>query len=455
MKTRSDALDDGYGSVGPIRHIRNKFASEARHRGSISIYSSQRASPQVEKSSVSKGFLPAMEKNMELGGTSGASKYQSVEHMVHSSEEVAPTSNPPCNEVLNKIIEHLDRHRPTPAEKAAELKLATEWKKSSPSEVTGVLPKENSSLLHLGGIDSQKNIDLVDKKLSAGGNGDNGKSNYDVKYQERSNNEATNAIDGSIKASSAVIGDTGVTGDANAGPTLGFKNTCDSRIMSTNKFVFKIVYLERNHACSINNQALHFGIFASLEISGDVRVQGVLRAEPPLKQVLDNLKLTNLKAFVATDDRPKETSQLWRFPNQANGPDITTISNAVKPQSHPSVTKPNLASISIDKPDPRRGISSDNGFGFTFPVSASSDVLLEPPTPSIMPLFSATGLPQQPALPSYSFGTKKSAKRVVFSFPSSSSASAHDDASDIKFSFGSDKKNRISFTSIGKDAICY
>lgn len=128
-----------------------------------------------------------------------------------------------------------------------------------------------------------------------------------------------------------------------------------------------------------------------------------------------------------------------------------------KPPFHPTGTKPILASIFVDKPNLRRTGFSDNGSGFTFPVSASSGVLSEPPTPSIMPSTSASGLPQLkdgPAIPSYTFGTKRSTPALVFSFPSTSNASMQDDASNIKFSFGSDK-SRISFRSVGKDAICF
>ncbi|KAL5769012.1 hypothetical protein ACOSP7_015570 [Xanthoceras sorbifolium] len=145
--------------------------------------------------------------------------------------------------------------------------------------------------------------------------------------------------------------------------------------------------------------------------------------------------------------------------------DAKTISNAAdgmvpnsrKPSSHSLGSKPILPSISIGKPGQKWTGSSDSSTGFTFPVSTSSVVLSEPPTPSIMPLFSASGL-QQPnegsAIPSYSFGLKKSTPALVFSFPSTSGTPL-DGASDLKFNFGSDKTRRISFSSIGKDAVCY
>lgn len=175
------------------------------------------------------------------------------------------------------------------------------------------------------------------------------------------------------------------------------------------------------------------------------------------------------KASAGFDDgKQRERNELWPHYNQINGQDVlkmvpsstgSEVLNLQKqPRSHSLGGKPNLASISIDKPDPRSTVSFDNSSGFTFPVSASSGVLSEPPTPSIMPSFSASGLHQPKegaAVPSYSFGSRSATPALVFSFPSTSSASTHVDASDLKFNFGSDKKSRVSFSSVGKDAICF
>jgi hypothetical protein len=123
-----------------------------------------------------------------------------------------------------------------------------------------------------------------------------------------------------------------------------------------------------------------------------------------------------------------------------------------------SVTKPVLPSISISKPESRWPFTSDASSGFSFPVSSSG---VEPPTPTIVPSFSAGGVPQQqqpkegPAAPSYNFGSKRSTPALVFSFPSSSSANIHEDALGIKYSFGSDENSRLSFSSFEKDAVCY
>ncbi|KAJ6435840.1 hypothetical protein OIU84_000963 [Salix udensis] len=155
--------------------------------------------------------------------------------------------------------------------------------------------------------------------------------------------------------------------------------------------------------------------------------------------------------------------------NNTSASDMKAVPNAassefpsfqMKPPTHSSGNKPVLSSITVGKPDQRWTLSSDKTTsGFTFPVSASSGVNSEPPTPTIIPSTSAT-VPSPPkdasSIPSYSFGSKKSGPALVFSFPSTSNASIQDNASsDLKFKFGSEKTSRLSFSSIGKDAICY
>lgn len=153
--------------------------------------------------------------------------------------------------------------------------------------------------------------------------------------------------------------------------------------------------------------------------------------------------------------------------NNTAASDLKAVPNAAssefpsfqKPPTHSSGNKPALPSITVGKPDQRWALSSDKTTsGFTFPVSASSGVNSEPPTPTIMPSTSATASPPEDAssIPSYSFGSKKAGPALVFSFPSTSNASIPDNASsDLKFKFGSEKTTRLSFSSIGKDAICY
>ncbi|KAM1812506.1 hypothetical protein ACFX11_026442 [Malus domestica] len=127
-----------------------------------------------------------------------------------------------------------------------------------------------------------------------------------------------------------------------------------------------------------------------------------------------------------------------------------------KPASQSSGAKRAFPSISIDKPESKWTFSSGSSSGFSFPVSTSSEVFSELPTPSLMPSFLASSQHQSNedgyAVPTYDFGSKKS-DPLVFTFPSTG-AEIQNDASDIKFSIGSDEP-KLSFGSIGKDAICY
>ncbi|WCJ30048.1 nucleoporin-related [Euphorbia peplus] len=144
-----------------------------------------------------------------------------------------------------------------------------------------------------------------------------------------------------------------------------------------------------------------------------------------------------------------------KVPSDASASGILISQQKLPPRN--SNAKPMLPCIAIDKPNQRWAFSSDNSLGFTFPVSAASGGSSEPPTPT-MPTFSVVGqgqLSEGSSVPSYSFGSRKSTPPLIFSFPSSSSASIKEDvASDLNFKFGSDEP-RMSFASVGKDAICY
>ncbi|CAM8905475.1 unnamed protein product [Rhodiola kirilowii] len=96
---------------------------------------------------------------------------------------------------------------------------------------------------------------------------------------------------------------------------------------------------------------------------------------------------------------------------------VTSESPAVPKAQHSDSfgKKPALASISIDRHNPRSGKLFGNSSGFTFPVPVSSGLLSEPPTPSITP--------------------------------------AKADDLDVKFNFGSDTTNRISFSGFGSDTV--
>ncbi|XP_049413156.1 nuclear pore complex protein NUP1-like isoform X2 [Solanum stenotomum] len=403
-KTRTDLPLPSYGSVGPIRRIRNKFGSESRPRKSIFLNSPNASSP-LEKVGASKLFLPAAGKNLEVGQTSGVEKYQSADHRVVRSEEAIPLISS-SNDTVRKILEQLDRHKPTPAEKAAELKLASEWKKYPGKEISDSTPNDKMKSSHLGEFGIRMNNGLAAAQSSK--EGDNETVNRVEIPQEQTTRETDTGMDASAKAAS--IANVFVT-TAKANTVLPFTSkAADSQVKS---------FFSGSHTPSLH------------------------------------------KDSIRTDDGQKDkgsTSQWPSFHNQSNGQNAATLSNSTGfqlPRNAPgqaSSAKPNLPSIFVNKPNPRNATSPDNGFGFSFPVAASSGALSEPPTPS-MPS-PAAGVLSQPVdastSPVYTFGTGKSAECLIFSFPSTSNASVPVDASDLKFSFGTDRTSRLSFGAIGK-----
>lgn len=403
-KTRTDLPLPSYGSVGPIRRIQNKFGSESRPRRSIFLNSTNASSP-LEKVGASKLFLPAAGKNLEVGQTSAVEKYQSVDHSVGRSEEAMPHISS-SNETVRKILQKLDGHKPTPAEKAAELKLASEWKKYPRKEISDFTPNGKTKSSHLGEFGMRMNNGLAAAQSSK--EGDIGTVNRVEISQEQTTREADTSTDAGAKAA-GIASVFVTTTKANTVPSFTSEGA-DSQVKS---------FFSGSHTPSLR------------------------------------------KDSVDTDDGQKDkgATPRWPFHNQSNGQNAAMLSNSTGfelPRNAPgqaSGAKPNLPSIFINKPNPRNATAPDNGFGFSFPVPASSGALSEPPTPSIMPS-SAASVPSQPvdasSAPVYSFGTGKSAERLVFSFPSTSNASIPVDASDLKFSFGTDRTSRLSFGAVGK-----
>lgn len=407
VRSRGNGLDDGFGSVGPIRRIRHKVA-ETPSRGFNSLHSSLNNPSQAEKSSFYAGFSPAF-KNLEPGVTGSSSKFQSAEVKSHAYEVSGPSVHPQTSQIARKILEHIDRKTPTLAEKSAELKLARTSKKPSSPEVTTAMLKENSSLPTVERLESHKNMNTFSQSFSAQGNEYGTSSLFKIQPQKGSAHEANGEGKPNTSASNLNFGSpSGI-----AGTSFGFSQNRDSQ-----------------------GQNMHENSFAGFNFGGQ-------KEKSELRPLHNGINGQGVSKFV---------------PNVANGSDVL---NLPKRRSHSSSNKPALASISIGKPV--LSTASLNNFGFTFPVSASSGVLSEPPTPSIMPSSSApsaSGLHQPnqegASVPTYTFGSERSAPALVFSFPSTSSASAsaHDETSEINFTFGSDKK-RVSFSSVGKDAICY
>ncbi|XP_015867518.3 nuclear pore complex protein NUP1 [Ziziphus jujuba] len=352
VNLRSDALDDHYGSVGPIRRPRHKFVAQTPARGSIFVNSSVGPS-KVENTNPSRAFLPAVRKNFEHGEASSSSQFQSVERKQRSFEGV-PTVHPQSTQIARKILEHIDRKTPTPKDKSEELKLVTSWKKTPSSDSTSIISNGYDSLLPVKGFYSDKIMDPDNPKTSAKESAD--KSNSLMK----STLEATDTVISRVPGSDAYIGNGGDGGSVSKSLLEGVPKITSSQLPD-------------------------------------------LQKKPPLSS--------------------------W--------------------------AKPALSNIAIDKPESKWRFSSDNSSGFSFPVSTSPEVLSEPPTPSIMPTFSGSSQHHpNDAVPKYTFGEAKSGPDLVFSFPSTTNTAIHNDASDIKFSFGSNK-TRISFGSIGKNTICY
>ncbi|MBA0693735.1 hypothetical protein Goari_004086 [Gossypium aridum] len=371
---RSNRVDKGYGSVGPIRRICHKGTAEIPSRGSIYSHSSLNGPFPVGNSNVSKGQFSSTKKNLERGGASSSSDIQSVDGN-RSSEMGIPPVHPHSSQMARTILEHLERTLVTPKKKSEELKIATSWKKSQSSDVNAAVSAEHNDLPNLG-LDSSKSRDKLNNRSSAPWN-DNSISVASPESTIGTKNvKKTSASDLKVDSTFTMFGN-------NAGSLLDCGKTQDSQKKTAHKDLPKFT--------------------------------GAAVSEAPCEGLL-------------------------------------------KPSSNSSGNKPVLASISVTKPEQRWMSTSDNSTGFTFPVSASSGVSSEPPTPTIMPFLSGSSQHQpkeELTEPSYSFGLNRTSPALVFSFPSTSSAPNHVDASDISFNFGSDRSSRICFSPIGKNTICH
>nr|KJB64743.1 hypothetical protein B456_010G063000 [Gossypium raimondii] len=367
---RSNMVDKGYGSVGPIRRICHKGSAEIPSRGSIYSHSSLNDPFPVGNSNVSKSQFSSIKKNLEQGGAISSSDIQSVDGN-RSSEMGIPPVHPHSSQMARTILEHLERTLVTPKKKSEELKIATSWKKSQSSDVNAAVSAEHNDLPNLG-LDSSKSRDKLNNRSSAPWNDNPISVASPESTIEAKNVTKTSASNLKVDSTVTMLGN-------NAGSLLDCGKTQDSQMKTAHKFT------------------------------------GAAVSEAPCEGLL-------------------------------------------KASSNSSGNKPVLASISVTKPEQRWMFTSDNSTGFTFPVSASSGVSSEPPTPTIMPFLSGSSQHQpkeELTEPSYSFGLNRSSPALVFSFPSTSGATNHVDASDISFNFGSDRSSRICFSPIGKNTICH
>ncbi|KAJ4954044.1 hypothetical protein NE237_030876 [Protea cynaroides] len=171
-QTRAEILDDGLGSVGPIRRIR-QAVSTTPSRVAGSPYRASSRPLWTEDSDAST--FPTFKRNLDPGASSNSSSaFQHGDSKAPSFNVGVTTVHPQSSELARKILEHLDRTVPTPKEKSTELELAMAWKKP-PSEFTTGRPYEQFGRPHVEGSDAQKSSNLLGENFSGQGNEDRGR----------------------------------------------------------------------------------------------------------------------------------------------------------------------------------------------------------------------------------------------------------------------------------------
>ncbi|XP_050212525.1 nuclear pore complex protein NUP1 [Mercurialis annua] len=401
INSRGNTLYDGLGSGGPIRRLRQKAIAESP-RGSAYFQTSSK-SGHLEDISVSEGLISTPRTNVGNRGTNSIAKFQSVGSKLHNSEVSFLGSKPQSSEgsVLRSKPQSSEVLVPTVPAHSSEVarKILEHLERNPPT------PNDKSAEMRLA--------------------------------------------------------------------------TSWKKPQSTDLPTFM--------PNRLNNRLTRFGVLDSSEKS--VQFHNNLSQEPVNVSVNNNASTSDAKAGTASTiaDNPGSSQDFIKprdpeLMNSSKGT-LKDVANATgfavsNLKKLPPNTKPVLSSIVINKPSQRWNFSSDNSLGFTFPISAASGSSSEPPTPSILPSSAIIGEPQKievssnqveqndqssaqvkqnegSSIPSFSFGLKRSTPPLVFSFPSTSSTPILDDASDLKFKFGSDDTTRISFSSVGKDAICY
>lgn len=232
MNSKGKALDDGHGSVGPIRRIRHKVAAETP-RASAYFHSSIK-NRQVENFNISEGFFSGLKKNLEQGGTNSSSKFLFLDSKPQSSEVSVPNVPTQSRQMARKILEHLERNPPTPKDKFAELMLATSWKKPQSSDATAIIPNKHNSLPLLGGLDSSKHSDQADKKNLVNWSEDRGGSIFKLPPMEAAN-EANGAVNNDTSASGIKVDSAVSARGGDAVSSLDFRKTWDSHLMSSHE----------------------------------------------------------------------------------------------------------------------------------------------------------------------------------------------------------------------------
>ncbi|KAK9102017.1 hypothetical protein Sjap_019271 [Stephania japonica] len=392
-------LDNDSGTVGPIRRVQHKF-------GRITIPSKV---PDTFDSLLygrlptesSERLLPTLKQRVEPTlkhrvepRASTSRNFSLTSSKPHSGVSVV---HPQSTDTAKKILEHLDRTILTPQKKVTELRLATSWRTSSELAAIPTSPQITDS--HVHGSSSHQTNDVFGQKSSTQDKEVAAKSLLKNPLEQGKTDKTTVAANPDASTSntiSSMIDSGPASGVYNVRPLINFRKTPDFQ-----------TYSEKapgghGNAQSKKNQPLHLG-------------------------------------------------------KQADKRDTSGTSSSGNGSRQTFGNKPSLPSIFVAKHGSKAAVPLDNGsFGFSFPVTASCGALSEPPTPSIMPSSSSGSLPrpqENATVPSYSFGAKTS-DRLAFAFPSLRSSTPIDTSTPV-FLFGSKGKARISFRSVGKDAICY
>ncbi|XVE54437.1 hypothetical protein DITRI_Ditri03aG0081300 [Diplodiscus trichospermus] len=229
---RSNVVDDGHGSVGPIHRIRR--------------------------------ILPSIKKNLEQGSTSSSSVFQSVDSN-RSSETGIPPVHPHSSQIARKILEHLERNLATPTEKSNELKIPTSWKRPQSSDANAAISKGYNSLPY-SGLDSSKSKDQINNRGPAQWNEDRGNSvsvaSPDITFEAKKSKKPSSASDLRVDSSVTMFGN-------NAGSSLDFGKTEDSQIKTALKDLSKVTDaavpegLQKHLSNSLGNKP----VLASISVS--------------------------------------------------------------------------------------------------------------------------------------------------------------------------------------------
>ncbi|KAK9149629.1 hypothetical protein Scep_008386 [Stephania cephalantha] len=391
-RTSRVLLDNDSGTVGPIRRVHHKFGGITTPSKGPDTFDSLLYGHLPTESS--ERLLPTLKQKVEPRASTSRN-FSLTSSKPHSGVSAV---HPQSTDTAKKILEHLDRTILTPQKKMTELKLATSWRRTS-SELAAIPTSPQTTHSHVEGSSSHQANDVFGQKSSTRDKEVATKSMLKNPLQEGKTDETTVAANTDASTSNTISSMIGSGPDSmayNVRPLINFRKTPDFQTYS--------------HEAS----------------GGEENAQTEKNRPLPLQKQVDQ----------------RDTSGISSSGNGSR----QTFGN-----------KPSLPSIFVAKHGSKAAVPLDNGsFCFSFPVAASSGALSEPPTPSIMPSSSSGSLPrpqENATAPSYSFGSKTS-DRLTFAFPSISSSAPIDTSTPV-FTFGSNENARISFRSVGKDAICY